>query len=74
MSGITLQQAQARLDDWIAADAAVARNQSYSINGRALTRADAGKIRENIDYWDRKVREIEARGAGGRRPRYIVGS
>lgn len=74
MSGITLEQAQTRLTDWLEADAAVARNQSYAINGRTLTRANAKEIRDNIDYWDRKVSEIGARAAGGRRPRYIVGA
>jgi hypothetical protein len=28
------------------------------MNGRALTRVNAKEIRENIDYWDNKVREI----------------
>lgn len=73
MAGITLEQAQARLNDWLEADAAVARNQSYTIGTRTLTRANAYQIRENIDYWQKKVEAISARGAGGRRPRYIVG-
>lgn len=73
MAGITLEQAQARLNDWLEADAAVARNQSYTINGRSLTRASASEIRSNIDYWQKQVDMISARGAGGRRPRYIVG-
>lgn len=70
MAGITLAQAQARLDSWLEADAAVARNQSYSINNRALTRADAAQIRENIDYWQGKVNELIASPTGGRRVRY----
>jgi hypothetical protein len=73
MAGLTLEQAQERLTDWLEADAAVSRNQSYSINGRTLTRASASEIRQNIDYWQRKVDEIAARGARGRRPRYVVG-
>ena len=51
MSGITLEQAQARLDDWLAADARVATGQAYEIGERKLTRADAAEIRRNIDYW-----------------------
>lgn len=73
MAGLTLEQAQARLADWLEADAAVARNQSYSINGRTLTRASASEIRQNIDFWQQKVDAIAARGVTGRRPRYIVG-
>lgn len=71
MPGITLAQAQGRLDAWLEADAAVARNQSYSINNRAMTRADAAEIRQNIDYWQAKVNELSASPGGGRRVRYI---
>lgn len=71
MAGITLAQAQARLDSWLAADAAVAASQSYEIetgNGRRkLTRADAEQIRTNIDYWQRKVNALTPASAGGRR-------
>jgi hypothetical protein len=72
MAGITLAQAQTRLDAWLEADAAVARNQSYSINNRTLTRADAEQIRTNIDYWQSKVNELTASAGGGRRVRYGV--
>jgi hypothetical protein len=70
MAGLTLAQAQARLNDWLEADAAVARNQAYSINNRSMTRADAEQIRENIDYWQAKVNELTASTGGGRRVRY----
>lgn len=70
MAGITLEQAEAQLALWIAASSAVASSQSYEINGRKLTRADAATIRENIDYWDAKVQKL---ASGGRRgPRYGV--
>jgi len=71
MAGITLAQAQERLTAWLEADAAVARNQSYSINNRSLTRADAEQIRENIDYWQGKVDKLKASPGGGARVRYI---
>lgn len=77
-SGITLAQAQAQLATWLAADAAVARNQRYRIdtgNGgyRELVRADALEIRNNVKFWDDKVKELSPAGAGGRRrTRYVV--
>lgn len=74
MAGITLAQAQERLTAWLEADASVARNQSYSINNRSLTRADAAEIRTNIDYWQGKVEALTASPAGGRRVRYGVAS
>lgn len=62
MAGLTLAQAQARLDAWLAADDAVANSQSYTIEGRSLTRADARTIRENIDYWEAKVQSLSRGG------------
>ncbi len=52
---LTLQQAQTALDAWIAADLAVAKGQSYSMNGRSLTLANVKEIREQIQYWERRV-------------------
>lgn len=76
MAGITLQQAEAKLDEWMLADTKVSGGQEYSIAGRTLRRSDAQEIRENIKFWDAKVRELEAleQGTGRRGPRvrYIV--
>lgn len=59
---ITKEQAQAQLDAWLAASLAVARNQSYEIDGRKLTRADAGEIRKQIEFWE--LRLAKARNGG----------
>ena len=48
---ITLSQATAQVAAWEAASTAVAGGQSYSINGRTLTRTDAAEIREMLNYW-----------------------
>ncbi|WP_439685095.1 Primosomal replication protein PriB/PriC domain protein [Cupriavidus oxalaticus] len=61
---ITAEQAQAQLDLWVAASAAVAKSQSYTIGGRSLTRVDAAEIRAQIDYWEGKLRTARR---GGRR-------
>ena len=52
---ITLSQAQTQLDAWLAADAATASRQSYTVNGRSVTRADAAEITNKIEYWSAKV-------------------
>lgn len=74
MAGLTLAQAQAHLDVWLAADLAVAGGQSYSIRSgdseRQMTRADAVEIRTNINYWQGKVDALSS--AGRRRTRYVV--
>jgi hypothetical protein len=77
MAGITLTDAQAQLSAWLAASTAVASNQSYEIdtgNGRRrLNRADAAVIRSQVEFWDRKVKELTPAAAGGRRRiRYVV--
>lgn len=61
MAGITLTQAEAKLTAWMAADTAVASGQSYTIDGRSFTRANAAEIRANIEYWDRKCLRLSGR-------------
>lgn len=56
---LTLLQAQTALDAWIAADLAVAKGQSYTMNGRSLTLANSKEIREQIQYWERRVSAFE---------------
>lgn len=72
MAGITLAAAQASLDAWLAADLAVASRQSYSINGRSLTAADAGQITEKIRYWQGQVTRLSQSGRRRSRTRYVV--
>lgn len=48
---ITLAKATAQLDLWLEADASTATGQSYTINGRTLTRANATEITNKIQYW-----------------------
>lgn len=57
---LTLMQAQTALDAWIAADLAVAKGQSYSMNGRSLTLANTREIREQIQYWERRVATLQS--------------
>lgn len=62
MAGITLTQAETQLANWIAASISVAKGQSYSIAGRALTRANAEEIRKQIIFWDRQVKRLTLGG------------
>jgi len=74
MAGITLEQAQAKLDLWMAADDAIANGQAYTIGGRSLTRADADIIDRKIEKWDKRVKQLsrQATGSGGIRARRIT--
>ena len=57
-----ISQAQAHLDEWLAADLAVSKGHAYSIEGRSLSRADATTIRANIEFWDRQVKHLSRGG------------
>jgi len=76
MAGITLEQAEAKLTLWLAAEEKLATSQSYTIgegdSRRTLTRADLAEVRRAVEYWDQKVKELtrDARGRG--RTRYAV--
>ena len=72
MAGITLEQAQAQLDTYLAAEVAVLKNQSYEIAGRKLTRADLYAIQAGVTAWDKRVKELDGRSRGRRRNRTIV--
>ncbi len=58
MAGITLVYAQKQLESWLEADEVVSRSQSYSHNGRQLSRVDAAEITNKIEYWNKKVQEL----------------
>lgn len=62
MAGITLAQAEARLTEYLAAESKVLAGQSYSIEGRQLTRANLREIRDGITYWNDLVISL---GGGG---------
>lgn len=56
---ITLQQAQEHLDAWLAADIALSKGESYTINTgggtRQLTRANRDAVKDAIQYWSTQV-------------------
>lgn len=76
-AGITLEQAQAQLDVWLECSRKVAQGQSYEIEDggmrRSLTRANAAWIKDQIMFWEQKVKALTPVAAGGRRrTRYVV--
>jgi len=72
MSGITLEQAQAQLAIYLAAETAVLASQSYEIAGRKLTRANLSEIQAGITTWDDRVKKLDRRARGSTRARTIV--
>lgn len=70
MAGITLEQAEAKLQTWLDAEEKIASGQGYSIGNRRLTRADLYTVRGEIEYWNNKVKELEAAAQSGRNRMY----
>ena len=55
MAGITLIQAQAQLDAYLAAETAVLAGQKYEIAGRMMQRAQLSEIQQGITLWNSRV-------------------
>ena len=70
MDAISLETARQKLQLWLDADTAVARNQEFWIEGRRVTRADARTITNNIFIWKAEVNRLSGRR---RRVRYLGG-
>ena len=67
--GITLDMAQDHLEEWLTAEMEITTHQSYRLRNQTLTMADLGEVRRQIQYWDEKVAELQARQGGGSRNR-----
>ena len=72
MAGITLAQAQAQLEAYLAAETAVLGNQSYEIAGRKLTRANLNEIQKGIEIWNSRVVTLTNQARGRSRSRTVV--
>ena len=55
MAGITLIQAQAQLNGYLAAETAVLSGQKYEIAGRMMQRAQLSEIQQGITLWNSRV-------------------
>lgn len=56
--GITIERAKIHLEAWLSAELSVSTGQSYSINGRSLTRANLSEIRKQIAFWRAEVNKL----------------
>lgn len=72
MAGITLAQAEARLQEYLDAEAAVLGNQAYEIHGRRMTRANLAEIQQGITTWDARAKELGSKAEGRGRSRTVV--
>lgn len=71
MAGITLAQAQAKLDAYLAAEEKILLGQSVAIDGQSLTRADLDKVQRGVSLWDQRVKTLSAKASGRSRMRTV---
>ena len=57
-----MAQAETQLAAYLTAETAVLNNQSYTIAGRSMTRANLKEIRDGIEHWDAMVKKLTRGG------------
>jgi hypothetical protein len=62
MAGITADQAETRLQEYLNAESAVLSGQSCTINGRMLTMANLAEIQKGIEIWNRRAQKLSRGG------------
>jgi hypothetical protein len=72
MAGITLAQAQAKLDAYLAAEEKILLGQKVEIDGQALTRANLESVQAGVTLWNERVRALDAKSTGRGRMRTIA--
>lgn len=71
MAGITLAQAQAKLDEYLAAESKILLGQKVAIDGQELTRANLEAIQSGVATWDARVKNLSALSSGRGRMRTV---
>lgn len=59
---LSVTDAQAQLDAWLAASLALAKGKTYAMGDRQLTRANAEEVQGMINYWESRVAAINSEG------------
>jgi len=59
--------AKEMFNSWLAAEKAIIQGaQSYKVGDKEVTRVNMSYIRENVRYWENKVKELESNPSGRR--------
>jgi hypothetical protein len=62
MAGITLEQATAKLNEYMAAETKVLAGQDITIDGTRFTRADLTAVQKGIEVWNARVSRLSRSG------------
>lgn len=60
-----LSEIKAHLEKWEAADLAISRGKSYTIDGLTYYRQDAQAVRDQLEYWRLRCALLLRKGRGG---------
>lgn len=74
MAGITLEQAESKLAEYLAAETKVLKGQKVEIDGEALTRAHLEFIQAGVKTWDERVKNLSNAASGRGRARTVAPS
>ncbi len=65
MAGITLSQAQSKLEKYLAAEEKILLGQTVNFDGAMLTRADLAAVQEGVKIWNNRVNDLTDSSSGG---------
>lgn len=75
MAMFSRELCERKVDLWLKAEESIALGQEYQIGTRKLTRADLKDVREELEYWCKRLEEAkaeESRGGSGRNRVYGI--
>lgn len=69
---MTIEEIRKQLDAWEAADRAISKGKSYTIDGLTYYRQDAAEVRKAVDYWTKRLLAVMRRGRGSIRRQQTI--
>lgn len=68
---MTIEEIRKQLDAWEAADRAISKGKSYTIDGLTYEKQDASEVRKAVEYWTKRLLAVMRRGGSIRRQQTI---
>lgn len=62
MAGITLEQAEAKLSEYLEAEEKILAGQAFSRNGKMMTMADLATVQAGVATWEARVQRLSRSG------------
>lgn len=72
MAGITLETAEAKLQQYLDAEEKILRGQTVVMDGDTLTLADLSAVQQGIKIWDARCQQLDPDSARPIRVREVI--